>query len=125
MSSSAGSETSPQNAEAHCACWCGRRIRTLIGLRCILVFFLSLALFLSAMFWLPPFLQFADQSDLDLDSKFRDHYIVASFNLSKPVSLLEDNILQLEDNIFDEIVAPSTKVLALFFLIRVFIFCVF
>lgn len=54
-----------------------------------------------------------------------DHYIVASFNLSKPVSLLEDNILQLEDNIFDEIVAPSTKVLALFFLIRVFIFCVF
>lgn len=56
---------------------------------------------------------------------FPDHHIVASFNLSKPVSLLEDNILQLEDNIFDEIIAPSTKVLALFFLIRVLIFCVF
>lgn len=46
---------------------------------------------------------------------YPDHYIVASFNLWKPVSLLEDNILQLENDIFDEIVAPSIKVSALFF----------
>ncbi|PRQ45720.1 hypothetical protein RchiOBHm_Chr3g0494681 [Rosa chinensis] len=113
--SSAGSDhPSSQNAETHyCPCWYDRRIRTLIGLRCILVLFLSFALFLSAMFWLPPFLQFADHGDLDLDPKFRDHSIVASFNLRKPVSLLEDNVLQLEDNIFDEIVAPSTKVVIL------------
>lgn len=50
-----------------------------------------------------------------------DHHIVASFNLFKPVSLVEENVLQLEDNIFDEIVAPSTKVLTLlFFLVSIF-----
>ena len=42
-----------------------------------------------------------------------DHDIVASFKLNKTVSLLEDNILQLADDIFSVIPYPSTKVLAL------------
>lgn len=39
-----------------------------------------------------------------------DHVIVASFNVEKPVSFLEDNILQLEYDIFNEIGVPTTKV---------------
>lgn len=35
--------------------------------------------------------------------------------IEKPVSLLEDNILQLEDDIFDEIGVPTTKVSSLSF----------
>ncbi|XP_060668584.1 uncharacterized protein LOC107431517 isoform X1 [Ziziphus jujuba] len=105
------SHTSHQNADTPCPCGC--RIQRLIGLRCIFVLLLSAALFLSAVFWLPPFLQFADHRDLDLDSKFKDHSIVASFNVLKPVSLLEDNISQLADDIFDEIGLPSTRVVIL------------
>lgn len=41
-----------------------------------------------------------------------DHDMVASFMLKKPVSLLQDNILQLEGDIFDEIEAPTIKVSA-------------
>ncbi|XWS65281.1 hypothetical protein CRYUN_Cryun05aG0080000 [Craigia yunnanensis] len=87
--------------------------KSLFGLRCFLVLLFSLALFLSALFWLPPFLNFSDQSDLDLDSRFKGHDIVASFNVSKPVSLLEDNLLQLENDIFDEIGFPTSKVVIL------------
>ncbi|XP_062111909.1 uncharacterized protein LOC133823259 [Humulus lupulus] len=101
------------NSQTQFGCRCAR-IRGLIGLKCVFVLVLSIAVFLSAIFWLPPFLQFADQADLDLDSKFKDHGIVASFNLLKPVSLLEDNILKLEDDIFDELGSvASTKVVVL------------
>ena len=31
---------------------------------------------LSAIFWLPPFLQYADQRDLDLDSRFRGGVLI-------------------------------------------------
>lgn len=41
-----------------------------------------------------------------------DHDMVASFMLKKPVSLLQDNILRLEGDIFDEIEAPTIKVSA-------------
>lgn len=41
---------------------------------------------------------------------FAGHGIVASFIVNKSVSLLEDNKLQLVDEIFDEIDAPSSKV---------------
>jgi len=41
---------------------------------------------------------------------FADHDIVASFIVNKSVSLLEDNKIQLADEIFDEIDAPSSKV---------------
>ena len=39
-----------------------------------------------------------------------DHRIVASFDVEKPVSFLEDNLLQLENDITDEISFPMTKV---------------
>ncbi|KAF7146151.1 hypothetical protein RHSIM_Rhsim04G0117900 [Rhododendron simsii] len=83
-----------------------------VRLRCILALLLGLGVFVSALFWLPPFLHGADQRDLDLDSQFGDHDMVASFMLKKPVSLLQDNILQLEGDIFDEIEAPTIKVSA-------------
>ena len=60
---------------------CGSK-KTLFGLRCFLVLLFSLALFLSALFWLPPFLNFSDQSDLDLDSRFK-----GSFAFSVPYFL--------------------------------------
>ncbi|KAF5747917.1 hypothetical protein HS088_TW05G00647 [Tripterygium wilfordii] len=60
-----------QNAEArfgYCR-YCG--VHKLIGLRCLLVLLVSMAVFLSALFWLPPFLHSTDQRDLDLDVKYR------------------------------------------------------
>lgn len=39
--------------------------------------------------------------------------IVASFMLRKPASFLEDHLLQLEGDIFDEMSFPSVKVLLL------------
>lgn len=50
-----------------------------------------------------------------------DHDIVASFNVEKSSPFLEDNILQLEDDIFDEISFPSIKV-SLFFLFYLYIY---
>ncbi|PPS10652.1 hypothetical protein GOBAR_AA09996 [Gossypium barbadense] len=91
---------------------CGSK-STLFGLRCFFVLLFSLAIFLSALFWLPPFLHSSDHSDLDLDSRFKDHDIVASFKVEKPVSFLGDNILQLENDIFDEIGFPTSKVVIL------------
>lgn len=91
---------------------CGSK-NTLFGLRCFFVLLFSLAIFLSALFWLPPFLHSSDHSDLDLDSRFKDHDIVASFKVEKPVSFLGDNILQLENDIFDEIDFRTSKVVIL------------
>lgn len=111
LPSTVSSDSSEQrNAENNRCCFRCRRIRSLVGLKCVLVLLLSAAVFLSAIFWLPPFLQYADRGDLDLDSRFKDHEIVASFNLMKPVSLLQDNILQLEEDIFAEINIPSEVV---------------
>ncbi|KAJ7972057.1 Hydroxyproline-rich glycoprotein family protein [Quillaja saponaria] len=108
------SQNSEQNVDARCGCRCAK-IRKLIGLKCIFVLLLSVAVFLSAIFWLPPFLQFADQRDLDPDpdSLYKDHDIVASFIVRKPVSLVEDNILQLADDIFEEVAVRYTKVVIL------------
>lgn len=41
---------------------------------------------------------------------FADHRIVASFDVGKPVSFMEDNLLQLDNDITDEISFPMTKV---------------
>ena len=41
---------------------------------------------------------------------YSDHDIVASFLVNKSASLLEDNILKLQDDIFDEMNVPNTKV---------------
>jgi hypothetical protein len=79
-----GAESLDQNAQAR---WCGNcgfgcccgGVRRLIGIRCLLVLLLSAAVFLSAIFWLPPFLRFADQENLDLDSKFKGGFLFFFF----------------------------------------------
>ncbi|KAG5399799.1 hypothetical protein IGI04_014406 [Brassica rapa subsp. trilocularis] len=92
---------------------CSARISRCFSLRCVLILAFSAAVFLSAVFWLPPFLGLSDRDDLDLDPRFKDHRIVASFDVEKPVSFLEDNLLQLENDITDEISFPMTKVVIL------------
>lgn len=42
-----------------------------------------------------------------------DHSIVATFDVGKPVSVLQDNIMQLQDDIFDELDVLATKVFSL------------
>ncbi|KAA8517883.1 hypothetical protein F0562_015357 [Nyssa sinensis] len=101
------SQNTEQNAENRC------KVPRLVAFRCILALVMGVAVLLSAIFWLPPFLRYRDQRDLDLDSQFKDHDIVACFMVGKPVSFLEDNILQLGDDIFDEIGVPTTKVFSL------------
>ncbi|KAL9257831.1 hypothetical protein AKJ16_DCAP12188 [Drosera capensis] len=91
---------------------CGVVIRVLT-LRCLLVVLFGIAVFLSALFWLPPFLDYADVDAPDLDPRFRGHEIVASFKIVKPVSLLQDNCEQLADEILDEIEVPNAKVVIL------------
>ncbi|KAK7393046.1 hypothetical protein VNO78_21497 [Psophocarpus tetragonolobus] len=49
----------------------------------------------------------------DVLFELRNHNVVASFYLQKPVSWLEDNILLLSDDIIEEIGVPSTKVVIL------------
>uniref|UniRef100_A0A803LZX7 DUF7036 domain-containing protein n=1 Tax=Chenopodium quinoa TaxID=63459 RepID=A0A803LZX7_CHEQI len=79
-------------------------------LRCFLALLLGISVFLSAVFWLPPFLNFADRSDLDLDPRYRGHTIVASFRLKRPVSFVEDNIEELEGGIYEDFGAANAKV---------------
>ncbi|KAK8689016.1 hypothetical protein V6N13_087747 [Hibiscus sabdariffa] len=118
LSSNVSSEVSVEESNASISSLsfrfaaCGSR-NTLFGLRCFVVVLFALALFLSALFLLPPFLHSSDPSDLDLDSRFKDHDIVASFKVEKPVSFLGDNIVQLENDIFDEIGFPTSKVVIL------------
>ncbi|XP_027363949.1 uncharacterized protein LOC113871213 isoform X2 [Abrus precatorius] len=95
------------------AAGCGGCCASAVGLRCVLVLLFSVALFLSALFWLPPFVHFADQKNLHFNSKYKGHDIVASFYVKMPVSFLEDNILRLSDDIFEEIGVFSTKVVIL------------
>ncbi|KAL0383396.1 UNVERIFIED_CONTAM: hypothetical protein Scaly_0626900 [Sesamum calycinum] len=108
-----------------CCLGCSR-LQELVTFRCVFVLVLGVAVLLSAVFWLP-FFHFGDHKDLDLDygdtskkmeveegwhkQEQRDvgHDIVASFML-KPASFLEDYVLQLENDIFDEMSFSSTKV---------------
>ncbi|KAJ6912471.1 hypothetical protein NC651_015011 [Populus alba x Populus x berolinensis] len=109
-------ENGEQNVERRFCCFgCKDNfiVTRFIGFRCVFVLLLSVAVFLSALFWLPPFIKFADQGGLDLDYRFKDHDIVASFLVNKSASLLEDNILKLQDDIFDEMNVPNTKVVIL------------
>ncbi|CAN8279625.1 unnamed protein product [Cochlearia groenlandica] len=92
-------------------CCVSDQICRCFSLRCVSILVFSAALLLSALFLLPPFFGLTDRDDLvDLDPRFKDHRIVASFDVEKPVSFLEDNLLQLENDIIDEISFPMTKV---------------
>ncbi|XP_077241617.1 uncharacterized protein LOC143882100 [Tasmannia lanceolata] len=98
-------EISEQNSQCRC------RIRPFVGIRCVAALFFGVAVLLSAIFWLPPFLHYgADRRDLDQGEEFEAH-ILASFNVQKPVSLLNANMLNLETDIFDEIAVPNATVL--------------
>ncbi|CAH8360375.1 unnamed protein product [Eruca vesicaria subsp. sativa] len=103
--SDGGGDTVRNNNEG-----CSARICRCFSIRCVLILAFSAALFLSAVFWLPPFLGLSDPQDLDLDPRFKDHRIVASFDVEKPVPFLKDNLLQLENDITDEISVPMIKV---------------
>ncbi|KAK2970295.1 hypothetical protein RJ640_012647 [Escallonia rubra] len=107
--------SSEQNAVNRC------RFKGLVRFRCILALLLGVGVLLSVVFWLPPFFGRGNHGDLDLDSRFGGgcslvfefwayHDIVASFMVEKPISFLEDNILRLGDDIFDEIGVLTTKV---------------
>ncbi|XP_077242604.1 uncharacterized protein LOC143883130 [Tasmannia lanceolata] len=96
-------EPSQHNAECPC------RIPA-AGIRCVAALLFGVAVLLSAIFWLPPFLKYGDRGNLDPDEQFGAH-ILASFKLQKPVSLLNANRLKLETDVFDEIAVPNTTVL--------------
>ncbi|KAL8254573.1 hypothetical protein R6Q59_032794 [Mikania micrantha] len=93
-----------------CGCsFCGG-IARLFRFRCVFVLVLGLSVLLSAVFWLPPFFRPGDQGDLDLDFRYKGHDIVATFMVGKPLSSLQDDLPQLEGDIFDELRVPTTKV---------------
>ncbi|KAK4743687.1 hypothetical protein SAY87_009999 [Trapa incisa] len=100
-----------RNSQIRCGCGCVVRH---VELKCVVLLVLSVAGFLSAAFWLPPFSNLGDQHDLHLDRRFKGHDIVASFYVAKPVSFLKDNIMQLKDDISGEMNAPDIKVVFLF-----------
>lgn len=62
---SVSAQNSEHNAENHC--W----VKGVVGLRCVFVLLLGVAVLLSAVFWLPPFFRQRDRGDLDLASLFR------------------------------------------------------
>ncbi|KAI4378425.1 hypothetical protein MLD38_015905 [Melastoma candidum] len=110
------SERSAERRWRGCGCCCcggggeGCGIGRHVGVKCVLVLFLSAGVFLSAVFWLPPFLHFADQEDLDLDPRYRGHEILAYFHVERPVTFLEENTALLQDDILGEIGVATIKV---------------
>lgn len=64
----AGGIQNPSDRSSGSECsWIGK----LFGLRCLLVLLLGVSVFLSALFWLPPFSNLSDPDDSDLDPRFR------------------------------------------------------
>lgn len=62
-----GAATARNNGRRSRCVW----ISSCVSLRCVLILAFSAAVFLSALFWLPPFLGLADREDLDLDPRFK------------------------------------------------------
>ncbi|XP_076955325.1 uncharacterized protein LOC143630124 [Bidens hawaiensis] len=91
-------------------CSCCARVSRFFRFRCVIVLVLGVSVLLSAVFWLPPFFRSRDRWDLDLDSHYKGHDIVATFMVQKPLSLLQDDLPQLGGDIFDELRVPTTKV---------------
>jgi len=67
-----------QNTETQCRC-SSSQIRKLLGFRCILVFIFSLALFLSALFWLPPFV---DHNNLNDNTKYKGDFFLLDLSVA-------------------------------------------
>ncbi|KAK9075912.1 hypothetical protein SSX86_004242 [Deinandra increscens subsp. villosa] len=103
------SQSNPPPVDA-CSCCSCSRIARLFRFRCVFVLVLGLSVLLSAVFWLPPFFRHGDQGDLDLDSRYKGHDIVATFIIQKPLSFLQDDLPQLRGDIFDELRFATTKI---------------
>ncbi|CAA0812873.1 hydroxyproline-rich glycoprotein family protein [Striga hermonthica] len=97
---------SSDGSSSGCCLGCSGFLK-LVSFRCVFVLVLGFAVLLSAIFWLPGF-RFGHHKDLDLD--YGGHDVVASFVLRKPASFLQDHVVQLENDIFDEMSFASTKV---------------
>lgn len=65
------SELSDRNVENRCGGGGCSEIRKLIAVRCVFFLLLSAAVFLSAIFWLPPFLSYGNWPDRPIDSAYR------------------------------------------------------
>jgi len=51
-------------------------IFSVVGIKCVIVLLFSVAVFLSALFWLPPFVHFADPKDLHFNSKYKGEFLI-------------------------------------------------
>ncbi|KAI3910514.1 hypothetical protein MKW98_027796 [Papaver atlanticum] len=87
-----------------------QNISKFVRFRCVIALLFSAALFLSAIFWLPPLYRYGNQADLDRNALFRGHDVVAMVKLQKSLSLLSGNISQLEFDIFEEIGVVNSTV---------------
>ncbi|KAL9451406.1 hypothetical protein AB3S75_013049 [Citrus x aurantiifolia] len=83
-----------------------------LSLKCVVLLFFSLAVFLSGFFWLLPRSKFQTGFDAKAEIKLSAS-VQASFRLQKPVSELVPRIGRLEYDIYGEIGVPDTKVAVL------------
>lgn len=83
-----------------------------LSLKCVVVLFFSLAVFLSGLFWILPLSQFQSGFDAKAEIKLSAS-VQASFRLQKPVSEVVPCIGRLEYDIYGEIGVPDTKVAVL------------
>ncbi|ESR45131.1 hypothetical protein CICLE_v10000890mg [Citrus x clementina] len=83
-----------------------------LSLKCVVLLFFSLAVFLSGFFWLLPRSKFQSGFDAKAEIKLSAS-VQASFRLQKPVSELVPRIGRLEYDIYGEIGVPDTKVAVL------------
>ncbi|MQM13562.1 hypothetical protein Taro_046485 [Colocasia esculenta] len=85
------------------------RIGGAFSLRCVLVLLLSVCMFLSAVFWLPPFRALGSGHGAEGADNIPAS-IQASFILQKSISSVAAYTGQLEYDIYNEIGVPNTKV---------------
>ncbi|KAK9135012.1 hypothetical protein Syun_014342 [Stephania yunnanensis] len=86
-----------------------RAVRDSLSWKCVLVLILSLGLFFSTIYWLPPFYR----TRSGYDARFPHQLNVtakASFMLQRPISLLIEHVGALEEDILGEVGMPNTKV---------------
>lgn len=75
------SELSDWTVQSRCGGGGCFAIRRLIAVRCVFFLLLSAAVFLSALFWLPPFLSYGDWPDQAADFTYRGR-ILRQFSFS-------------------------------------------
>ncbi|PKA53173.1 hypothetical protein AXF42_Ash009903 [Apostasia shenzhenica] len=87
-----------------------RSVGMIVHLRCIAALLVGVAVLLSAVFWLPPFIRRGSGvGSSDLDRQYRAD-VMASFILQEPIYLLRSNVAKLQYDIYDEISVPNAIV---------------